>query len=173
MKALLILILALASLAPGQTLHLTGAEPVMMTADKLTHEGSVLRGSGHVEAKVGPFVLHGDQGTVHPETGEIDLRGHVNVTLPARTDHHLFRYDSQALVTDKPVELSADHMNLKNTLLQGSGHVKIRTEDGRLAGDQIVMYLNTADAEVRGNVQATGTGVGSRGHPDFPAEIIK
>ena len=153
-----------------KTSPLTGGKHAEMAAKHLTHEGFILHGTGGVETRIGQFVLHADEGTLNPETGEIDLRGHAHLVLPARTDHTLFRYDSTALVTDKAVDLLADHLHVKNMMLQGSGHIQIRAGEDRLQADEIEMYLNTADGRVRGNVHASGT---HRGFKDFPPDIIK
>jgi hypothetical protein len=38
---------------------------------------------GRAEAKVSGVVLHADEATLNHETGELIMRGHVHVTLPA------------------------------------------------------------------------------------------
>jgi hypothetical protein len=172
LKRLLILAFSFAALAQPQTRPFTGAEQPEMTAGKLTRQGPLLRGTGGVDAKFGPLVLHADEGSLNAETGELDLSGHVHATLPARTDHSLFRYGSGALVTGKPVDLSADHVNLKNGLLRGAGHVEIRTVEARLQAGEIEMFLSTADARLTGIVDATSP-QRRRGFPEFPADIIK
>ena len=141
-----------------------------MTAKHLTHEGSILRGTGGVETRIGQIVLRGDEGTLNQQTGEIDLRGHAHAGLPARTDHTLFRHDSTALVTDKAVDVLADHLHVKNMVLEGSGHIQIRTADDWVRGDAFEIYLNSADGRVRGNVQSSGP---HGGVSDFPPDIIK
>ncbi len=156
-------LLALATLVQAQT-H------IEMTAKDLKKDGSVLRGRGAVEAKADQCMMRADEGTLNRETGEIDLRGHVHVVLPPRTDHTVFRYDSHALVTGKAVDVFADHIHVKNMLLQGSGHVQVRAAEGDLQADEIVMYMNTADAQLHGTVPAQGL---HRGLKDFPPEVIK
>jgi lipopolysaccharide export system protein LptA len=165
LKPLLISLFALTALAQTEQIEMTGG--------KLVREGSTLRGSQHVQAKAGPYVLQADEGIFNRDTGELDLRGHVRATLPARADHNLFRYDSHTLVTDQPVTISADQVHLKNSTLQASGHIGIRTVGAQLTADRMVMYLTSAEARLEGNIQSTVQGTGKRGHPDFPAEIIK
>lgn len=172
MKLLLIPVFAVAAMAQVQTIPFTGTEQPEMTAGKLVHQGPLLRGTVGVEVKLGPLVLHAGEGTLNSETGELDLSGGVHVTLPARSDHSLFRYGTDALVTDKPVDLSADRLHLKNGLLRGAGHIEVRTADARLQGSEIEMYLRTADARLSGNVDAARP-QRRRGFPEFPADIIK
>ena len=42
---------------------------------------------GHAVAKKGGSILQADQATLNPETGQLAMRGHVHVTLPARGSH--------------------------------------------------------------------------------------
>jgi hypothetical protein len=117
------------------------------------------------------LVLRGDEGFLNTATGEMDVRGRAEIVLPARTDHTLFRYERGALVTDKVVELYGDHLYVKNMMLEGSGHIRVRTPDDGLLADGVEMSLTSADGRVRGNVLPSRTGgTGSR---DFPPEIIK
>lgn len=156
-----IAVLALAPLAHAQT--------GPFKAKHLVHEGSILKGTGGVETRVGLFVLQADEGTVNQQTGEIDLRGHAHMILPARADHTLFRYDSTALITDKAADVFADHLHVKNMILQGSGHIQILTSEKRLQAGEIEMHLSTADARLRG-VEPSGS---HRGLRDFPPDVIK
>jgi lipopolysaccharide assembly outer membrane protein LptD (OstA) len=173
MKSFLLLLLS-AALACGQT-HATVADRPQMTAGKLSREGALVKGSGHVRAKLGPLTLEADEGVLHSDTGEVELRGHVGVTLPARSDRNIFRYGSDIVFSDQPVLLSADRLNVKDALLRGSGHIQVKTTKDLLAADEIEMYLSNGDARVRGNVRVNRTppnpsGVGGG---DFPPDIIK
>jgi lipopolysaccharide assembly outer membrane protein LptD (OstA) len=145
---------------------------VEFVAARLTRAGTTLRGAGAVQAKAAGLILNSDEGTYNTETGEVDLRGHVRVTLPARTDHHLFRYDKESIVTEQSVDLSADRIDIKNHRLLGSGHVLVRLTGAQLRGDELELYLSTGDAQLRGNVQAVRQGKRG-GRPEFPPEIIK
>jgi lipopolysaccharide assembly outer membrane protein LptD (OstA) len=168
-KRLAIPLLALATLDYAQTSP-AQRDQIGMTAKHLTHDGTILRGRGGVEARMGKFVLHADEGTLNAATGEVDLRGHAHILLPARTDHTLFRYDSTALVTDKAVDLLADRIDVKNAILHGSGHIQVRGADDHLQADEVEMYLNSGDGRVSGNVQSSGP---HRSVTDFPPDIIK
>jgi lipopolysaccharide assembly outer membrane protein LptD (OstA) len=164
------------SLVPafGQTGHID------LAADKLIPEAAVLRGLGHARAKIGDLVLHADEATLRSETGELELRGHVHVILPAREDHSVFRYGTAVLLTDQPVGLTADRLTVKKGLLQASGNIVLVPVDPelpkvQLQGDEISMDLKTADATLRGNPRALNL-------PEpitvprrfvFPPEIIK
>lgn len=176
MRLLLTLSLLPISLVPavGQTDHID------LAADKLTQEAAVLRGLGHARAKIGELVLHADEAILRSETGELELRGHVHATLPAREDHSVFRYGTAVLLTDQPVGLTADRLTIKNGLLQASGNIVLVPVDPelpkvQLQGDEMSMNLKIADATVRGNPRALNL-------PEpitvprrfvFPPEIIK
>ena len=97
MKLLRVLGLLAAFLAPsfGQT------DRVDLTADKLVHDAALVRGLGHARARVGDLVLQADEATLRNQTGELELRGHVHIVLPAREDHTLFRYGSGNLLTSR------------------------------------------------------------------------
>lgn len=170
MKALLATLAASTAFLSAQTGALPTGNHAGMTAKHLTHEGSILRGTGGVEGRVGQFVFRSDEGTLNSDTGEIDLRGHAHLIMPARTDHILFRHDSTALITDKSVDLFADRLHVKNMILQGAGHIQILCADDQLRADEVEMYLNSGDGRVRGNIQSTGP---HRGVTDFPPDIIK
>ena len=55
-------------------------------ADRTVRDGPVSKLTGHVQVRTGPYRLQADQGSVNADTEEIDLRGHVRITLPARPD---------------------------------------------------------------------------------------
>jgi lipopolysaccharide assembly outer membrane protein LptD (OstA) len=156
LKTLLISGLTLAALAYPLVCQSTSSEPVEMTAEKMTSEGSVLRGVGAVEAKLGPLTLHAEAGVLNRESGEVTLTGHVQVVLPPRSDHYLFLYNSSALVTENAVDIFADEIDVKSGILQGSGHVRILAGRAHLTADRIEMLLTTAEALVTGDVQAVG-----------------
>ena len=142
----------------------------------------MLRGQGRVRAEFGALTLQADEGALRVETGEVQLRGHVAVNLPAREDHSLFRCGDSSVVTDKAVIVHADELNLKNGLLQAAGNILIRLVDpepgegSQVKGDEMAMSLKTADATVRGNVRTNEV---QPLHPGqarpylFPPEIIK
>ena len=163
----------------AQTPSPTDFDDLALTADKLIRNEGVLRGVGHVKAKLGPLVIQADEATSNSETGELQLRGHVQATLPARADHSVFRYDSGTLVTDKPIALYADRLSVKNGLLQASKNIKVRPVDAespdvpQLQADEMFMYLRIADATLRGNVRTNGMPSRRRSLGLFPPDIIK
>jgi lipopolysaccharide assembly outer membrane protein LptD (OstA) len=172
-------------LAPalGQTQLPGNSDRVDLTADKVARNATLLHGAGHARATIGDITVAADDATLHSETGELELRGHVHATLPARADHSLFRYGTGNLLTDQPVGLTADRMTIKNGLLQASGNIVVVPVDPelpgvRLHGDEMFMYLRSGDATLRGNVQPIhiperqSVRFGGRGVV-FPPEIIK
>ena len=171
--------------AMGQTPPSAVTAHADLVADKLTRTDNVLRGQGHARAKIGDLAIQADEAAWHSDTGELELHGHVQVTLPARSDHRLFRYGKASLVTDKPVELHADRLTVANDLLVASGNLVIRlvdtevTEPPQLQGDEMRMSLKIADATVRGNIRTTNIAmpgpeiIGWRIPRSFPPEIIK
>ncbi len=134
---------------------------------------------GRAEAKVSGLVLHADEATVNRETGELKMRGHVHVTLPAREDHTVVRYGKGVLLTDKPIGLTADIVTVKNGLLEASGNLVLIPVDPdlskvQLRSEEMYMYLKIADATLRGNVRPSGIPDRNRsGSAEFPPEIIK
>ena len=176
MKLLSILpqLLAVAVSAVCQTNPPTSTDRVELTADKVTHEGAIIRGTGHVRAKFGAFVLEGDEGSWRQDTGEVEVKGHARVVLPARPDRNWFRYDSSVVATENRAGLSADRLTVKNALLRGWGHVEVRAGDARMRSDEIEMFLNIGDARIRGNIKVDrtyGRAIGSGA--EFPPDIIK
>ena len=168
-----------AAVAAGQANPYVDA-PVRMTAAKLTRDGVVIRGRGHVRTKIGPLLLESDDAAARTETGAVEARGHARITLPERSDRNLIRCGAQAVVADEAVVLSADRMDVKHGLLLGRGHVEVRTGATVLQADEIDVYLNIGDAEARGNVRLNGEvprAPGPRGFRDrrmaFPPEIIR
>lgn len=116
---------------------------------------------GRAEAKVLGVVLHADEATLNRETGELAMRGHVHVMLPAREDHSVVRYGTGVVLTDQPIGLTADRLTVKNALLQASGNVVVVPADPelpkvQLRGDELFMYLKIADATLKGNVRPSG-----------------
>ena len=134
---------------------------------------------GHTEAKVLGLVLYADEATLNRETGELAMRGHVHVTLPAREDHTVVRYGTGVLLTDQPIGLTADRLTVKNALLQASGNIVVVPTDPelpkvQLRADEIVMYLKIADATLKGNVKPIGIrDPRTRGSNPMPPEIIR
>ncbi len=114
---------------------------------------------GHIQAKTGAVVLDADGGKLDAATGKLDLEGHARVTLPARNDRNLVRYAGRAVVTDDAVLITADRVTVKDGLLRGRGHVVVRTNDARLQGDEIQVFLRLGDGELRGNIRVNGTPV--------------
>lgn len=138
--------------------------------------------SGRAEARVGSLVLHADEATLNRDTGELAMRGHVHVTLPARDDHSVVRYGSGVMLTDQAIGLTADRVTVKNGLLQASGNIVVVPTDPelpkvRLRGDEMFMYLRIGDATLRGNVKTVGfdppIGIQRDSKMFFPPEIIK
>ncbi len=72
--------------------------------DKTDRVDFVFDRVGHAEAKVFGMVLRADEATLNRDTGEIAMRGHVHVTLPAREDHTVVRYGTRACCS--PIKLS-------------------------------------------------------------------
>jgi hypothetical protein len=133
---------------------------------------------GRAEAKVSGLVLRADAATLNRETGELKMRGHVRVTLPAREDHTVVRYGSGVLLTKQSIGLTADQVTVKNALLEASGNLVLVPADPELGkvqlrSDEMYMYLNIGDATLRGNVRPSGIAQGPRGSVEFPPEIIK
>jgi hypothetical protein len=133
---------------------------------------------GRAEAKVSGLVLRADEATLNRETGELRMRGHVHVTLPAREDHTVLRYDKRVLLTKQPIGLTANQVAVKNGLLEASGNLVLvpvapDLTKVELRGDEMYMYLKIADATLRGNVRSSGISEGHRGSVEFPPEIIK
>jgi hypothetical protein len=140
---------------------------------------------GRAEAKVLGAVLHADEATLDAETGELKMRGHVHVTLPAREDHTVVRYGAGVLLTGQPIGLTADRLTVRNGLLEASGNIVVVPADPelpkvQLRGDELSMHLKIADATLRGNVRASGI-VEPAGRPRpgfatphvFPPDIVK
>jgi len=136
---------------------------------------------GRAEAKVLGVVLHADEATLNRETGELAMRGHVHVMLPAREDHSVVRYGTGVIVTDQPIGLTADRLTVKNAVLQASGNVVVVPADPelpkvQLRGDELFMYLKIGDATIKGNVRPSGfpAPVTFRTFEQiFPPDIIK
>src|SRR5438067_12335475 len=105
MRLLYMLSLAPLLLAPaaGQSRQPANTDHVDLHADKVVQNGDLLHGSGHARATIGEITAAADEAALHSETGEIELRGHVRATLPARDDHSEFRYGAGNLLTDQPV----------------------------------------------------------------------
>jgi hypothetical protein len=153
--------------------------------DKIDRVDLVSDRTGHAEAKAFGLVLRADDATFNRDTGEIAMRGHVHVTLPAREDHTVVRYGTGVLLTDQPIGLTADRLTVKNGLLQASGNIVVVPVDPelpkvQLRGDEIYMYLKIGDATLRGNVRPIGfpAPVEGRRAPFtnqrvFPPDIIK
>jgi hypothetical protein len=137
---------------------------------------------GHAEAKVFGLVLRADDASLNRDTGELSMRGHVHVTLPAREDHTVVRYGAAVLLTDQSIGLTADRLTVKNGLLQASGNIVVVPVDPelpkvQLRGDEIYMYLKIGDATLRGNVHPAGLAepfeIRRVNQRVFPPEIIK
>jgi hypothetical protein len=134
--------------------------------------------AGRAEAKVSGLVLRADEATLNSETGELRMRGHVHVTLPAREDHTVVRYGKGVLLTRQSIGLTADQVTVKSGLLEASGNLVLVPADPELTkvqlqGDQMYMYLKIADATLRGSVRASGVSEGHGGSVEFPPEIIE
>ena len=142
------------------------------------HVALVSDRSGRAEAKVQGVVLRADAATLNRETGELKMRGHVHVTLPARADHTVVRYGKGVLITKQSIGLTADQVTVKNGLLEASGNLVLVPVDPDLAkvplrSDEMYMYLNIGDATLRGNVRPSGSGDRRGGGAEFPPEVIK
>ena len=135
---------------------------------------------GRAEAKVLGLILHADEATLNRETGELAMRGHIHVTLPAREDHTVVRYGEGVLLTDQPIGLTADRVTVKNSLLQASGNIVVTPADPelpkvQLRGDEIFMYLRIGDATLQGMCTERIYGaVNFRTYEHiFPPDVIK
>ncbi len=139
---------------------------------------------GRAEARVSGIILHADQAALNRDTGELQMRGHVHVALPAREDHVVVRYSGRVMLTDQPMGITADKLTVKNGLLQAAGGIVIVPVDEKLPkvqlrGDELYMYLGIGDATLKGNVRATGfpepddTRSNFLRRPIFPPDIIK
>ena len=134
---------------------------------------------GRAEARVSGLLLRADEATLNRDTGELKMRGHVHVTLPAREDHTVVRYGGGVLLTDKPIGLTADQVTVRNGLLQASGNLVLVPVDpdlskAQLRSDEMYMYLKIADATLRGNVRVSGIADRHRsGSGEFPPDIVK
>jgi hypothetical protein len=148
-------------------------------ADKVIRDGPVLRGTGHVEARVGGLVLTGDSGSINTETDDVEVAGKAKVTLPARSDRTLLRYSGGAFISGDPVIITADRLAVRSgLLLRGYGNVLAASPQARLEGAELELFLKIGDGDVRGNVRLNGAvpeGPGQRvlRRYKLPAEIWK
>jgi hypothetical protein len=116
---------------------------------------------GRAEAKVAGMILRADEATLNHDTGNLVMRGHVHVMLPAREDHTVVRYGTGVLLTIQPIGLTADRVRVKNGLLEAAGGIVIVPADPelpkvQLRGDELWMLLKIGDATLKGNVRASG-----------------
>ena len=177
MRSLLTLLLLTISMVAA------AADHTDLTADKLVRSGTVLQGSGHARATLGNLTIAADDANLHSDTGELEMRGHVHATLPAREDHTLFRYGSGTLLTLETVGVTADRLTIKDGLLRAWGNIAVVPVDPELPGvqlhgDEMFMYLRIADATLRGNVRTVRIPESSPSNrfarrPVFPPDIIK
>ncbi|HUB80109.1 MAG TPA: hypothetical protein VMB03_14990 [Bryobacteraceae bacterium] len=133
---------------------------------------------GLAEAKMAGLVLRADSATLDRETGELKMRGHVRVTLPARADHTVVRYGKGVMITQQPIGLTADQVRVKDGLLEASGNLVLVPADPDLAkvqlrSDEMSMFLRIGDATLRGNIRPSGLPERGRGSVEFPPEVIK
>ena len=168
----------LAAVASGQT-----PPRPELTADKLVHDGAIVRASGHAKAKLGDLTLVADEAALDSATGTLELRGHVLANFAAREDHALFRHDNGVLISVDPVTLHADALIIQNGQLRAAGNIVIRTVEkhseasAQLQGDELSMSLKTGDATVKGHTRTSGTPADYLDNKPrsyvFPPEIIK
>ncbi|HEX3747101.1 MAG TPA: hypothetical protein VHW09_24360 [Bryobacteraceae bacterium] len=133
---------------------------------------------GRAEAKVAGITLRADEATLNRETGELKMRGHVHVILPAREDHTVVRYGKGVLLTKQAIGLSADQVTVKSGLLEASGNLVLVPVDPdltkvQLRSDGMYMYLKIGDATLRGNIRPSGITERHGRGVDFPPDIIK
>jgi hypothetical protein len=155
--------------------------PARLAADRLVRDGALLRGQGHARATVGGLVFQADEAILDSASGEVELRGHVQIALPGRADHSVFRFAADgpsmgrpgAIVTDKPVGLTAGRMTIRNGVLQASGNLVVRAADAQVRGDEMWMVLRTADATLRGHIVTFGKATHEGELPEIPPEIVK
>jgi len=166
-------------LAIGMAQSPSPANPdhIELTADKLVRASGLIHGLGHVKAKFGAILFEADEGAARPETGELELRGHVRAAFPAREDRILFRYGIGNFMTDKPVVVHADHMGVKGDLLQALGNIAVQPVDdespGQVNADEMSMNLRNADATLRGNIQPSYYLSRRPFGTEFPPDIVK
>jgi lipopolysaccharide assembly outer membrane protein LptD (OstA) len=160
----------------------TGLGPVEVVANRLVRDGAVIQATGHVHATIGGLAFEADEATMNSQTSELELRGHVRVTLPARADRSVFRFrngpppastEPGAIVTGDPVGLSAGQMTVKDGLLKASGDVVVRATDAQVRGDELSMVLRTGDATLSGHIVAAGKAAHQEKLPEMPIEIWK
>jgi len=152
-----------------------------MKAVRITRDAKALHGRGQVRVAIGPLVIESDEATLDTETDSIVTRGHARATLPARSDRHLFRCGARAVVTEEPVLLMADRIDVKDGLLRARGHVEVKTASDVVRADEMDLFLNLGDGEARGNVRLNGERLDSevprksfgRERRPFPPEIIR
>jgi hypothetical protein len=167
--------------AIAQTAPQPGSGRVELSADKLVRDGVLLKGLGHARAEIGSLIFQADEATLRSDSGELELRGHVRVALPARADHTVFRFRSDApvtdtrgaVVTDQAVDVSADRMTVNNGILNASGSIVLRGPEARLQSDEMAMQLRTGDATLSGHILASGNATLQGRVPEMPVEIVK
>ena len=80
------------------------------------------------------------------------------------------------------VVIAADHLNLKNGLLRGTGHVAVEIDGKGLQADDIEVFVNIGDGKARGSLRLNGAAVPSPGlrtsdplnrRTLFPPDIVK
>ena len=80
------------------------------------------------------------------------------------------------------VVITADHLNLKNGLLRGIGHVAVEIDGKGLQADDIEMFVNIGDGKARGSLRLNGALVPVPGlrtlrpldrRTLFPPDIVK
>lgn len=178
--SVLILLSAFSAVAFGQTAAIEPKHVVHLNADKVAPNGSVLEGHGHARANMDGLVFHSDDAIWHINTGELELRGHVEVTLVARPNHGTFHFQTGDPATDKAgvvfadkvLRLSANHMTDKDGRLEASGTVAVRAPGTELHSDGMSMVLSTGEASMSGHVVATGSTASEPGHAGTP-EVVK
>ena len=163
--------------AAAQGNPFVGVRPQMKAAS-IARDGLAMHGRGHARVTVGPLVFESDEATVRLETGAAEMRGHARTTIPARADRHLIRCGSRAVVSEDPVLLAADRIDLKDGLLRARGHVRLETAENHLLADELDLYLDIGDGEARGNLRLNGgspDAIRPRGRLEryWPPEIIR
>lgn len=150
---------------PGTTPNVPATHaPVNFNADRLSHNGAVTQGQGHVRVTIDGLVFQANQANYRSDTGELDLTGNVEVTLPGRAEKSTFRFtiptpdgdQPAALITDRSVRLTAVHMHMRSGQLQASQNIAVRAPEAQVYGDEMSMALRTADATLTGHVVSNG-----------------
>lgn len=176
----LLCLLLFSALAPGQSNSPTEFSGTTLTADRLRHDGPLLRGSGHVRVRIAGLVLEADNGVQDLEKQLIDLHGHAVVRLPTEPPFWVVRWGpGRVIVATDPTTISADEVSITPRILHVRGHIQMKKDFTLLQGDEADFYLYAGDAEVKGNLRVDGASPAPpafrtrRLNENFPPDIVR